>query len=271
MTIETQKALVSAVTYDDVARAKELLSKGANPNIRNPKGEPMLHIAVSNNSKAMVELLIKHNVVATGRNRAGESALAPATRSGSIEIVKLLLDAGALPNDKGRRNDALLEMAFEYDSLELATLFIEKGADVNARNEDRMPFLFQAVMDLDFKRAEFLIAHNADVNIEGGHFHETPLLHFAVKQGNLKMIKLILGAKPKLDTKDDDDQTAYDIALKQDNKEIIELLESVSAVKGKRRRRDREFIPQRINGLNFASVIGLDNVKAALYRDIIYP
>jgi AAA+ superfamily predicted ATPase len=271
MTVETQKTLLSAVIYDDIAKALELLSAGANPNTRNSKGDPLLHIAVANNSRGMVEALIKHKVAVSGRNREGESALLPAVQCGYIDVVKILLDAGTLPNGRGRRSNKLLDIALDYDCTDLANLFIEKGADVNGRDESGTPFIAQAVIDLDFKRVEYLLSKGANVNITGGRFHEESLLHLAVRKANIPILKLLLGAKPKLDEKDEEDRTAYDLAVKLGNKEVIELFESAGAVKGKHRRRDAEFVPEKISGITLASVIGLDHVKASLYRDIIYP
>jgi transitional endoplasmic reticulum ATPase len=271
MAIELQKDLISAVTYDDVMLADELLTKGANPNIRNHYGEPLLHMAVANNSRKMVDLLIKYKASLQARNRAGESALAPAVKAGNMEVVTALLDAGALPNQSGKRNNRLLEMALEYDYTDMASLFIEKGADINSRDERGETLLFNAVEAGDLHCVEYLLSKSADVNIECGHFHEETPLHKAVRTNNVKMVKLLLTAKPQLDKKNDDDETPYDIAVEKKNKDIIELFESIGAVKGKRRRRDAEFKPEKITGADFNSVIGLENVKESLYRDIIYP
>lgn len=63
-----QTALFTAVIQRNYAMAKELLKRGANPNIANTSGSTPLHIAVLGRQPDMVELLLKNGADPTLRD-----------------------------------------------------------------------------------------------------------------------------------------------------------------------------------------------------------
>jgi ankyrin repeat protein len=93
-----------------------------------------------------------------------------------------------------------LHFAASYGKLDIATLLIEKGANVNAKNKiGGTPLCSSAMGKGDFlKVANLLIEKGADVNVRTND--GSSILHFAVLNGQPKMIELLLakGADPKI-------------------------------------------------------------------------
>ena len=271
------RALIEAVEYDESDKAAGLLAGGANPNIRNMRGEPMLYVAVANYSIDMVRLLLKHGASALAcvhrTSLLGEdySILELAASTGDMEIMKLIAGA-VLDANHGEAREMVLNEAVKCGALDLAEAAIDSGANIN-----NWEALATAIMKRDARMLKFMLEHGADVNMrlsppQAGHMEMTPL-HLAVRFGNADTVKVILEAKPKLDAVDESDKTAYQVAVERNKKEIVALLESFGNFYSKNRTRhvNSAFIPEKITDTNFSSVVGLDDVKAALQRDILYP
>lgn len=263
------RELIDAVTYDDLKGVMELLGKGANPNIRNRNGNSLLYLAICNNSKEVVGALLKHRAFISAGTRHGGLLLETAIEMGNTDIVKLLLDAGVPINEYGRREDQPLTLAYRYGLNEIFDLLVERGAKATT------DLLLAAITKDDEKTVDVAISKGADINTSRDyrmHFEETPL-HIAVRRGNPKIVKRILEAKPDLTIENMDDETAYDLAVKLGKKEIIELFEDSTMKHGNdySKRGNAGFRPIKVDDTNFASVIGLEHVKSALNRDLIFP
>lgn len=263
------RELIDAVTYDDLKGVTELLDKGANPNVRNRNGNSLLFLAIGNNSKEVVDALLKHRALASAGGRRGDMLLEAAIEMANIDIVKLLLDAGVPINEYGRRDGQPLTLAYRYGLRDIFDLLVEKGASATT------DLLLAAIARDDEKTVDVSITRGADVNTARDfrmHYEETPL-HIAVRKGNVNVVKRILEAKPDLTLENMDDETAYDLAVKLGKKEIIELFEDSTMKHGGdySKRGNPGFRPVKIDDTNFASVIGLEHVKSALNRDLIFP
>jgi ankyrin repeat protein len=149
------KRLVEAVRRGDVALAKTLLNKGADPNFE---------------------------------GLDSESPLIAAIRSGHLELVKLLLDKGADANRETGGNESgvtPLIIAASIGDLELIKLLLDKGADINAASGDDTP-LMQAAGGGKLEVVKLLISRGADVNLEASEGF-TPL-KAAASQGHFDVV-----------------------------------------------------------------------------------
>ncbi len=82
--------------------AQILLKAGADPNQLNGIGNPPLHLAATNDSAEMIELLLKYGAEIEKRDEIGKkigskghTALAKAAREGRAKAVRALIKAGA--------------------------------------------------------------------------------------------------------------------------------------------------------------------------------
>jgi len=155
--------LLSAIEKSDTALAIELINKGEDVNEKSYMGT-LLHIAVRQNLKEIVELLI--------------------AKGADVNAKAFQIEDDA---EKGRGITPLHDAAkggFE----EIAKLLIESGAEVNANAHGRTPLHIAAVFNQKVL-TEFLIANGADVNAKDD-VGDSPLM-VAVEEGNYEIIKLL--------------------------------------------------------------------------------
>lgn len=122
-------------------------------------------------------------------------------------IVRLLLERGANPND----GESVFHSA-QLNLLSMLELLVEHGADISFADPywGNTPLYFNAghrVSDSGYERAmqgcEWLLQHGADPNVRSGKCQETPLFP-SVRNGNLRLVQLLLdhGADPDLPNRD---------------------------------------------------------------------
>ena len=120
-------------TWWQVEAVKYLLSKGANPEIRNEKGQTALHVAVSND----------HNYGAYLQR----------------QTTQVLLEHGADPNAMDQHGLTCLNKAIH--DVALVGLLIKYGADITLGEK---PVLFSAIIARDLPTIKTLLGTGADCN-----------------------------------------------------------------------------------------------------------
>lgn len=189
--------------------------------------------------------------VAEERDENGVSALMLALYRGQTEIAAVVAEAkgwldvfeAAAIGDPGRLEMALKEnpeaigsfSADGFTALHFAAFFgrrlpanllVLAGADVNAeaRNASRVRPIHSAVAGPDPMMAEILLAMGADVHAqqEGGF----TALQAAAKQGNTKLVDLLLRADADPRLAADDGRTAADLARTAGHEALAVRLEA---------------------------------------------
>lgn len=126
--------LLWAVYRVDHGLVKELLERGAKPDVRNVLGTTALCEAVSIADVQMVEMLLKAKADPNIGNDDDQTPLMLAARTGSLPIAQALLKAGAKVNEREKyRNQTALMWAVGANSPEVTELLIKHKADVEAR------------------------------------------------------------------------------------------------------------------------------------------
>ena len=179
-----------AAKFNDVATVKSLISKGVSPNATDPKGEPMLNLAIKDQSDDVAYFLIAHKATDVDlSNKLGETPLMLASIGGNLPVVKALI----------QQRNALIDHV-GWTPLHYACA---KG---------------------QFEVAQYLIANGASVNaLSPGN--TTPLM-MAVQSGNEALVKLLLDKGADLQQRNVQGLTAIDIAVIYEKPWIAEGLSS---------------------------------------------
>uniref|UniRef100_A0A8C4PEW3 Ankyrin repeat and SOCS box containing 14 n=1 Tax=Equus asinus TaxID=9793 RepID=A0A8C4PEW3_EQUAS len=257
---EGNSPLLTAVLHDSYDMASLLISYGADVNLRCANERTALHEAAKLGRRDMVKLMLVSGAHPDPRSSYGFTPLALAAQSGHTEIMEILLQKGANALGQASDSSSILLEAARGGNPDSVTLLLEHGADANIpKNSGHLPIHVAAdrghllalktlVPVTDFaaiKRSgispvhcaaagahaqclELLIQAGFDVNFMldqkiRRHYddHRKSALYFAVSNGDLSSVKLLLsaGALPNQDP-----VNCLQIALRMGNYELISLL-----------------------------------------------
>jgi ankyrin repeat protein len=180
----------NAAKFNNVSEVQSLLAKGVSPNTVDANGNPMLILAIKDQSTKVIDLLLGNpNIDVDLSNKSGETPLMIASIEGNLPLVKTLV----------LKNKALIDH-ISWTPLHYAC----------ARGH------------LDV--AQFLIANGAIV--DSMSLGDTTPLMMAVQSGNEQLVKLLLDKGADLQLRNSQGLTAIDIADVYDKAWISEGLRS---------------------------------------------
>ncbi|RZC92695.1 hypothetical protein C5167_011776 [Papaver somniferum] len=172
-----------------------LLEKGANPdgsNDPNSTTNTPLHHAVLGGDRKIQTLLLSKGIHINAATTSG-TALSYAVVLGQFDAVKVLLDHHADPNVVMSGAATPLASAIVNNSLRIMDLLLQAGADPNAESRGIAPLLY------------------------------------AVDHGRTRCIMRLLEAGADPNVTDNEGMTAVEIAAKEGNSEIVEILFPVTS------------------------------------------
>lgn len=153
-----------AAKFNDVATVKSLLAKGVSPNTTDPKGDPMLNLAIKDKSEDVVNLLIANKATDVDlSNKHGETPLMIAAINGDLPVVKaLVLQRKALINHVGWTP---LHYACARGHLEVAQFLIANGASIDSLSQGDTTPLMMAVHSGNEALVKLLLDKGADLKL----------------------------------------------------------------------------------------------------------
>nr|KAF6310106.1 ankyrin repeat and SOCS box containing 14 [Myotis myotis] len=257
---EGNSPLLTAVLHDSYDMASLLIRHGADVNLQCANERTALHEAARLGRRDLVKLMLVSGAHPDPQSSYGFTPLALAAQSGHTEIMEILLQKGANARGQASDSSSILLEAASGGNPDSVTLLLEYGADANVpKNSGHLPIHVAAdrghllalkilIPVTDFaaiKRSgispvhcaaagahpeclELLIQAGFDVNFMldqriRKHYddHRQSALYFAVSNGDLSSVKLLLsaGALPNQDP-----VNCLQIALRMGNYELISLL-----------------------------------------------
>lgn len=128
----------------------------------------------------------------------GKTPLLTAINNKQTESIKFLLEAGADPNKWNYESGSPLYQVIKQGSVEHVQLLINAGADVNATwGGNTEPALLTAVLNNQTECVRVLIDNKADINYKKND--HSNIFEYAVKNGNLDIVKLLISAGVEMD------------------------------------------------------------------------
>ncbi len=158
-------SLHQAARRFDLAKVRELLEAGADPNARDGSGARPLHYAVSVSHAAMIDALVEGGAEVDVPEEQGHTPLAHAVALGKIEAIQALLARGADP----RFPDLSGETPLDRLSAGLGTGAIGEmwTADAQLHGPDQLaPYLCELIDGEEYTRILFVL----NPSLLPGHF-----------------------------------------------------------------------------------------------------
>lgn len=180
--------------------------------------------------------------VAARCSKAGAAGpLIDAASDGNVREIEQLVKGGVPVDATDGQGDTALDWAVYYCKVDAMRKLIELGANVNHADKwNFTPLLYTATtlrgrflrgtQDQRNEIARMLIQHGADVNHRSGNARGNgqTTLHFAVKDRNAALVRMLLAAGANRNAKDASGWTPLDMAKFPDyapNEEVIRALE----------------------------------------------
>ena len=157
--------------------------QGSNYNI----GYTPLMIAVKEQKKELVKLLVENGAYLDVKDKSGDTPLVLASSIKNLDLVKLLLQNNANP-DLG--NFPPIMWAVIHGDISMLKLFLQAGANLNVQTTDGMTALMWAAKKGDTHATWELLKHGARVNIQ--NIRGKTALILASRRGYLGTIRLLL-------------------------------------------------------------------------------
>lgn len=229
---------------NDQERIKFLVGKGADVNKQDSQGYTPLTNAARQRQDATVKLLLS---LKADPNLVDGNAMTPliaATMRDHVPTVKALLDGGAKIEEPGPQDFRPLALALAENKYEAAKALMEAGADPSVASgvDGLTPLMIAASQSAPAEGARFmpgstrpidlaqgLIERKADVNAKSTT--GMTALMIAAAHNNPPMIGLLMesGADPQ--AKNNQDQTASDVAQLNGNLEAAQAIKVLATAK----------------------------------------
>jgi ankyrin repeat protein len=126
-----ESALHSAAARKDALWISFLLGKGADPNLRDAKGQTPLVVASDLGFVEGVDLMIQNGARVEEVNTTGETPLIAAVHRRDVPMMRLLLKAGASPD----RADSSGRSARDYAKVDRSSTMLLAEIDAAAKNK----------------------------------------------------------------------------------------------------------------------------------------
>jgi ankyrin repeat protein len=197
--------LLGAAFLGRVEAVKLLLDKGADPNIRNQKGETSLDVSSAEWNE---DLQVIVRFIADLLNIKVDTE---AVKTGRPKVVAILRDNGA---KLGSAMEVLPEkdiwIAAKKGNLGAVKDFLAKGIKVDSRDSSGSTPFSMAALTGQVETAKFLINKGADVNVQ--HKNGGTPLHGAAFLGQVAIVELLVENKAEVNVRNNKGETPLDTA-----------------------------------------------------------
>jgi hypothetical protein len=155
--------------------------------------------------------------------------LLQAVEFGNVSTVKMLAKCTnvSCTIDGYARNTPLIDAA-DNGNVEVVQVLLESGANLEGANEIQRTALHKSASKGHLEVCRLLLASGAKVD-PLDWWKETPL-HYAARNGHLTVLKLLVGMGADVTMKNEEGQTAGDIARKAGHSDVSDWLDSVRPV-----------------------------------------
>ncbi|EPS39517.1 hypothetical protein H072_6737 [Dactylellina haptotyla CBS 200.50] len=221
-----QTLLLRAIKRGIDATAKLLIENGADIERKEPSGrfyKTPLWWAARNGQVAIARQLIEKGADPDSKGKCPESPLSRAAKRGHEEVVRYLLEKGADIESKDRvYHRTPLSWAIEARNPAVVRLLVEKGADTEAVDcENRTPLCRAAMMGRE-EAARLLIEKGADLEAKD-MWGNTPL-GLAAGYEYTAVVKLLVDKGADLEAKNVRGETPLGLAVESGCEAVVKLL-----------------------------------------------
>lgn len=206
-------------SYDDILKHCQNNQELYQTMITNGK---KLIAAVSANDIETAQQLLQTDISVNVQGYFGRNAFTIALQKKNIQMAQAIIHAGFDVNCHDNFINPPIIAATLSRETNLALMVINAGAQINAQNSNGYTALMYAVITNNTDLATILIRKGANPNMQTC-IGQTALMQ-AAYHNNVRLIRLLIDAGADVTLQEDDGTTAYDLANKKIDPEILTLL-----------------------------------------------
>lgn len=219
-------ALIFAVKSECIENIKWLISKGAKTAyaaeiLYTNTVIVALHVAVLNEKKKSISVLLENGGNVNEQNELGQSSLMLACERSLPNIVEFLLKKGADITQTDNEGRTALHYISIKSKPHIIKLLIDHGADKDSQDNEGVTPLMLAIEKVKIKNISMLIACGASVDVTDNKGRNAMLHHF---NDDGDVIKTLLDAGTYVDHQDQDGNTPIHNEVNKKNMDGIQLL-----------------------------------------------
>jgi ankyrin repeat protein len=181
--------------------------------------------AASDGNVMETEHLLKAGANVNVREVEGETPLMYAATAGKTEVVNLLLDRGAEVEALSSNRETALARAVGAKQYDCVTLLLDRGAKIDRSTDAGGPPLIYAAGGDDLRMVKQLLHRGANVN-STDDYGNTALIAATSSNVSAEIVRVILTAGADPNHKNQQGESAYDIAVRNRNQALAELLKN---------------------------------------------
>ena len=223
-TLENLFVIAGAANYWEGLNS--LIAEGMDPNVRNDRGQAVLHMAADNGHREAIQVLLAEGANLNVQDGDGWTALHYAADNGHLEAIRVLIAAGAHLNVRNDRSQAPLHRAAAKGHLEAIQALLAAGAPLNVPDDIDQTALHKATAEGHLEAIQALLAAGADPNAR--YDLDLAPLDVAVHNGNSEAIQVLVDAGADLNVRSLG-RTALHRATAQGHLETIQALLAAGA------------------------------------------
>ncbi len=157
----------SAVQRDDADTVNNLLRRGFDPNIRDPKGQVGLTLAIQAESlKVFAALIANRRLKVETRNQQDESPLMMAALKGNVDAVKALMARDADVNKEGWAPLHYAASGIKQEHVRIIGMLLENHAYIDATSPNGTTPLMMAAQYGSNDAVQLLLNEGADPTLK---------------------------------------------------------------------------------------------------------
>ncbi|MGY5353768.1 ankyrin repeat domain-containing protein [Wenyingzhuangia sp. IMCC45467] len=217
----------------ELATFKYLASKGFKLNVENKDGQtPLTILASKTKDVELIQFLLDAKNDANKVDNSGNNALINAAEKNSKDVVELLASNTIDINTKNSLGETALSNAVQGNTLEVVSYLLNHGASVNVQDKDGYSLLHYWAKSGKQRNAPskpnqdiLTLLVSKGLNAKGSQPNGNTLLHEAVQENNIHLIKQSLTLGVDINAKNNEGNTALLLAaLNAKNTEVLNLL-----------------------------------------------
>lgn len=248
-----ESALHVAAIFGKIEAVKLLLKHGATIDLKNDNGKIPFDLALEHKQQQVVDLL-KNAIFSPLEKKVFEIGLNPGTSlvnffgfaneekfmeaietctaiihfavvAGNIDLVHKLIERKANIEALDKNQMTPLHYSAEDGHIALTKILLDAGANPLAKDEDNCTALHMSAENGYAEICEILLKKSPSL-IHALDVFKMSALHYAAYRGKIEAVKVLLQHGAIIDLKNDDGETPLDLALKENQQEVVDFLKN---------------------------------------------